>query len=171
MNNHKPKRIILAHHADGTTDYVCKKCGNKMTLRDDYHMSFSAGEINETGGEYLQCEHCGEISRDLIRPKGTKITSCGWSDLDEANKKDGHYNRRPNELLAARERMEQARKNEIAVIDAREAGLATELDVISAQMKADEAEKEYQRLSRIYHESFGNHAPIVAGKAAEALNG
>lgn len=170
MNNHKPKRIVLVHNLDGTTDYICPKCGSMMKLRDDYHISFSAGEINETGGEYLKCESCGKESRDITRPKGAKLTSCGWSDLDEANKKDGHYSRRPNILLAARERMEQARKEEIAVIDAREAGLATELDVISAQMKADEAEKEYQRLSRIYHESF-NHAPIVAGKAAEALNG
>ncbi|MCJ7813723.1 hypothetical protein MUP95_10460 [bacterium] len=37
----------------------CPKCDTELIHADDYHMSFSQGEITETGGEFLHCPGCG----------------------------------------------------------------------------------------------------------------
>jgi len=55
----KPKRLLMVHHADGTDEYICRSCGQPMRHCDDYRMDFRAGEIDESGGEFLFCDACG----------------------------------------------------------------------------------------------------------------
>ena len=54
----KVKRLLMVQHSDGKREYICKSCGQPMRHCDDYRMDFRAGEIDESGGEYLQCK-CG----------------------------------------------------------------------------------------------------------------
>ena len=53
------KKVLMIHRSDGTEEYVCRCCGQKLRHCDDYRMSFSGGEIDEQGGEYLFCDTCG----------------------------------------------------------------------------------------------------------------
>ena len=54
----KPKRLIAVQHADGRREYICKSCGQPMRHVETSDTSFSAGEVSETGEEYLFCDTC-----------------------------------------------------------------------------------------------------------------
>ena len=162
----KPKRLVMVRHFDGRTEYICKNCGQKMEIRDDYRMSFGRGEVEESGGEYLKCTSCGVISRDFSIPGEPK----SWADLDEANKKDGHYGRgKPDWLIKAKDKLDQLCKREIEIIDAWEKGQAHDMEVAAVQVEREEAEVEYGRLFDLWnsHKPEGTHTNRIAEMVPE----
>ncbi len=52
------KKILAIGNEEGIQQAACPKCSTIMVWRDNYHMSFG-GEVEETGGEYLECPNCG----------------------------------------------------------------------------------------------------------------
>ena len=48
------KRLIMTS-VNGVDKYACRKCGAVMEPRDNYSMQMCAGDILESGGEFLQC--------------------------------------------------------------------------------------------------------------------
>jgi uncharacterized C2H2 Zn-finger protein len=53
------KHMIATGNQDGIQQAVCPKCDAVMEWRDNYNMTFGRGEVEESGGEYLECPECG----------------------------------------------------------------------------------------------------------------
>ncbi len=70
----------------------------------------------------------------------------GWGDLDEANKEDGHYNKRPRYLNNALRNLYEIQQREIKIINQWEDGDVDYEDVLKIQTEREEAEKNYLRL-------------------------
>ena len=94
-----------------------------------------------------------------------------WADLDEANKRDGHYNRKPGWLVRARNERDELYKREIEIIDAYEDGLIDWNEVKTIQRRVMQAERECARLYERWCNSEGIHKPTIAEKPAEVVNG
>lgn len=78
-----------------------------------------------------------------------------WADLDNANKRDGTYNRRRCLLAQARKRLDDLEKREIEIIDAYEDGLMPFSEVKNIQREIMHAQRDYDRLRDLYNASEG----------------
>lgn len=72
-----------------------------------------------------------------------------WADLDEANKRDGHYqnkNGKPDWLIKAKDKLDQLCKREIEIIDNWEKGQAHDMDVAAIQVEREQAQHAADKL-------------------------
>lgn len=82
------KKIIAVGNQDGIQQAACPKCDTVMVWRDNYHMSFG-GEVEESGGEYLECPKCGLRADDY--DDGYRCPACGSLERRETDIENGTY--------------------------------------------------------------------------------
>ncbi len=65
-------RIMMVRHADGTTEYMCRNCGEKMIWEEDVYERFTAGSYDQSGSVYIRCPKCGEVveEKEIHEPEG-----------------------------------------------------------------------------------------------------
>lgn len=90
----------------------------------------------------------------------------GWANLDQTNKTDGHYQRRPAWLTQAADKLRELEKREIETIDDWEDGNLDYESVRVIRLEREQAQVEFDRLYE-----FWNAQPVhLEGIEAHAAN-